>query len=102
MKRSFKDRTRDCIDNMQRRLRSNEVTEEKKVEPPKSLLFVRAKPRLDKENSSEERRKVEEVKTNTAPKSLLFVKPRSRLNLLARPRGPITRKRKGSKRKGWR
>eukprot|EP00938_MAST-03A_sp_MAST-3A-sp1_P002536 g2536.t1 len=107
VKRSFKDRTRDCIDNMQRRLRSSssdEVIEKKKkkVKPPKSLLFVRAKPRLDKENSSEERRKVDEVKTKRASKSLLFVKPRSRLNLLARPRGPITRKRKGSKRKGWR
>ena len=121
---SFRDRTRSCIDNMQRLLRNTvtEKNEEESEKVPKSLLFVRAKShvrssrsrqRLDKENSREgsgsdnTKEKMRDQKefnnnNNTAPKSLLFVKSRSRLNFLARPRGPITKKRENSKREAWR
>jgi len=122
----YKPSLNERIDSMKRR--SNHVEEEEEEEEeelvvvrekknvaPKSLLLLRAKSRSrrqsnDKENNhhypsdDNKSRKISHLKEkkNTPPKSLLFVKQRSRLNVLARPRGPIMKKRESSSRNAWR
>lgn len=126
---SFVDQRRESIEKMQSRLHRDisssssprpiltsrqvekeNTSDELKKTTPKSLLLRRVKRKIeeqrrkndDEEEEDESVISEKDSEIRNQPKSLLLLKPRSRLNSLARPRGPIMKKKDSSRRAIWR